>query len=123
MTALIDSSAWIEYFTASKKGQPLHSLLSGNEPLLVSSLNLFEIYYKFLKYSREEAEEKRVFISTRAEVIPPDKEIVVQAAHLKLNRHLSLADSIIWATAEKHNARLVTADLDFKGYKNLELLR
>ena len=123
MTALIDSSSWVDFFAGATRGKPVQTLLDSGEKIIMSSINLFEIYSKFFKYSEQEADEKRFFLLARTEVVPADKEIVVSAAKLKIQRGLSLADAIVWATAEKHGAKLVTADRDFRGYMPLELLR
>jgi predicted nucleic acid-binding protein len=123
MTALIDSSAWLDYFLAEKRGKPVRELLQSGEEILASSVNLFEVYFKLMKFFPSQAEENRLYLMSRCKIIPADKEIVLEAARIKLRRGLSFADSTVWATAERHNARLVTSDADFKGYKQLELLR
>ena len=123
MTTLIDSSAWLDHFLAEKRGLPLKELLQSDEKIITSSLNLFEVYYKSLRNFPKEAEEIRGYILSRSEVIPADKDIVRDAANVKLARGLSMADAIVWATAEKQGATLVTSDRDFKGYRPLQLLR
>ncbi len=123
MTAFIDSSAWLDYFLGSKNAVPVAQAMESGEKTITSTLNLLEVYYKYLKFFPEEAEEKRVFICSHAEVILPDNAIVLEAARLKNRRGLATVDAVVWATAEKHSARLLTSDKDFKGFKPLELLR
>ena len=101
----------------------MRRILSGPESVLVSSIVLMEVYARFLKKSPGEADEKKIFMLSRGQLISVDKEIVLDAARLKVRRGLSLADAIVWATAEKHNATLITADNDFRGYRPLQLLR
>ncbi|MFH1106768.1 MAG: type II toxin-antitoxin system VapC family toxin [Candidatus Micrarchaeota archaeon] len=123
MTALIDSSAWLDHFMAEKRGLEVRELLKSDEKVVTSSINLFEVYFQSLRKFPKEAEEIRGYILSRCDVIPADKEIVRDAAKVKLARGLSMADSIVWATAEKHGATIYTSDADFRGYRPLRLLR
>jgi predicted nucleic acid-binding protein len=123
MTVLIDSSAWFDHFFGNRRGEAVRRILAGDEAIIISSINLMEIYAHYLKKSPGEADEKKIFLLARCQLVPADKEVVLEAARVKVRRGLSLADAIVWATAEKHGAKLVCCDSDFRGYKPLELLR
>jgi len=47
----------------------------------------------------------------------------VRTAKLSHTLRLSMADSIILATARSHQARLHTMDADFEGLEDVELMR
>jgi predicted nucleic acid-binding protein len=53
-------------------------------------------------------------------VISLDKELSVDAAYCGVEHGLPLADSIVYATAQKYNATLWTQDADFKDLKDVK---
>ncbi len=74
-----------------------------------------ETYFWVLRqYGEKRAEEKRDTLRKRCFLIPLDETIAVDAAKIKLNLKLPLADSTILATARNQDAKLVTGDKDFK---------
>lgn len=65
------------------------------------------------------AEEKRKVMKERCFVISVDDEIAVDAAKIRNERKWGLGDSLIYATAKKENASVLTGDPDFKGLENV----
>ena len=59
----------------------------------------------------------------RATIVPVDASIALEAADVSLERDLAMADSIVYATARRYGARLVTADADFEGLPEAILVR
>ena len=55
--------------------------------------------------------------------MPVDESLALEAADLSLARGLAMADAIIYATAQRHGAKLVTADTDFEGLENAIVIR
>ena len=51
----------------------------------------------------------------RAVIEAVDESLALEAADLALAHGLGMADSIIYATAMRQNATLVTSDADFSG--------
>ena len=120
MTVLIDSWAWIEYFKGSKAGEKVKKYIEGKEKAIISAINIAEVYRWILKFYNDEiAEEKIEAMKERCFVIPVDEEIAVMAAKIKHEEKLGLGDAIIYATAMKENATLLTGDSDFKNKKNV----
>lgn len=120
MTVLIDSWAWIEYFRGSEAGKKAREYIEGGEELLVSTVNLAEIYRWFLKYYDEASAEKaRGIIKRRCVIIDVDEEIAVKAAKIRHEMGWGLGDSIIYATARRENAKVLTGDEDFKGVEGV----
>ncbi len=116
MTVLIDSWAWIEYWRGSKYAGKASKYIEGAETAVLSTINLAEIFFWVLRhYDEKKAEEKRETLKKRCYLIPPDEEIAVDAARFKRTLKLSLADSIILATAKTRDAKVVTGDKHFKG--------
>ena len=120
MTVLIDSWAWIEYFKGSESGKKAKKYIEGKEKAIISTINVAEVYRWILRFYNEKiAEEKIDIMKERCFVIPVDEEIAIMAAKIKHERKFGLGDAIIYATARKENAHLLTGDSDFKNMENV----
>ena len=120
-----DTYAWIEYFRGSSKGEKIKELLStgGYTPSIV----LAEIARKYVREGIEifEVEKRLLFIELKTAIIDVDSRLAIKAAELflKLYEHSaknklrtpSLADAIVYATAQMLKDDLVTGDKLFKG--------
>ncbi|MBI5797438.1 type II toxin-antitoxin system VapC family toxin [Candidatus Woesearchaeota archaeon] len=122
MTVLIDSCAWIEYFQGSQLGKKVDAYVRSDEEILVSTLNITEIYSYFLQTKSQKANAFIEFIFEKSFPIPVDTEIALHAAEYKKEKILGIADAIVLATAEKENAKILTGDNDFKGFPNVIFL-
>ena len=123
MTVLIDSWAWIEYWKGGKEAGRAAEYIEGPEEAIISSVNLAEVYYWVLKeYGRVAADEKSNSVLRRCYTIVPDVAIAINAAKLKGEYKLGLADSFVLATARSANATLVTGDPDLRKFKDVAFL-
>jgi predicted nucleic acid-binding protein len=59
----------------------------------------------------------------RAEVVVLDESLAIEAADLSLAHGLAMADAVVYATALRHGATLVTGDSDFDGLPSSVLIR
>ena len=119
MTVLVDSWAWIEYFKGSPPGLKASEIIESGRKLLLSAVNVSEIYLFLLRNKPEEADKLINFVLNSSFVISIDSKIALKAAKIKQNQKFGLADAIIMATAEENNANILTGDDDFKNFKNL----
>ena len=120
MTVLIDSWAWIEYFKGSKAGEKVKKYIEGKEKAIISAINIAEVYRWILRFYDEEiAKEKINVMKERCFIIPVDEEIAIMAAKIRHEEKLGLGDAIIYATAKKEGAILLTGDNDFKDKENV----
>jgi len=120
---LVDSSGWIEYLAARPKADKFASYIEGDEPLLTSVIQVYEIY----KVVRRDISEERAIESIsalHATLIESLAEsLALEAADIALEHGLAMADAIIFATARKHDAEIITADSDFDGLPGVTLIR
>jgi toxin FitB len=113
---LIDSWAWIEYFQGSETGIRVRNFLEDDEELIVSSINISEVYRWILRfYDEKAAEAKREAIKERCIVVDVDETIAVEAAKIKHRFGWGLGDSIVYSTAKLVGADVLTGDSDFMG--------
>lgn len=83
--------------------------------LLLSMINLGEVYYRVGKQrGRQQADKVLPLIrNLPLSIVPASDEAVLQAAALKMEHPLSYADAFAAALALARNARLVSGDPDF----------
>ncbi len=116
---LVDSSGWIEYLAGGGNAAFFRKPIESEEPLLVPSLSLFEVYRHMLRHiGREEA--LNVVAAMRSGVLVElDDLLALEAAELSIETKLALADSMMLATAHAHDAELWTQDSDFEGLEGV----
>ncbi len=107
---VVDSSGWLEYFTDSERASLFAFPIEDIENLLVPVICIYEVFKKVLRERGEDDALRAVSMMQAGQVIDLDTGLALEAA-----RHsLSLADSIIYATAMRHDATLWTQDEHFK---------
>lgn len=111
---LVDSSGWLEYFTGESLATKYASYLEKTTELLVPSLVLYEVYRWIKRHRGEEEALKYTAKMSEVRVIPLDDSLALYAADVALEHRLALADSVVYATALAHHAKLITSDADFK---------
>ena len=115
---LVDSSGWLEYFSGGPLSAKYARYLEKTTELLVPSLVLYEVYRWMKRHRGEEEALKYTAKMSEAKVIPLDDSLALYAADIALEHRLALADSIVYATALAHHAKLITSDSDFKDLPN-----
>lgn len=115
---VLDASALIALFTAEEGGLLTAKLMSqtrsGEVELHLAVINLFEVYYDFLKRgaSAEEASDflDELYGLPLSVADRLDRPWLQKAAELKVAYQMSVADSMGLALAQLLQATLVTAD-------------
>jgi len=112
---LIDSSAWLEYLTQDVDAAKFAPFIESGVSTLLPTIVLHEVV-KVLMRERGKIEADR-FVSEalRRVVVPLDEELALAAAQVSNETKLAMADAIIYATAQAHQAQLVTGDAAFRG--------
>ena len=117
---LVDSSGWLEYLSDSKNAKNYAEAIENTEELLVSSINIYEIYKKILIEKDENTAIRIVGLMRQAKVIDVNSSIAMQAAKLSYEKNIPMADSIIYTTAQINGAIVWTQDADFKGLESVK---
>jgi predicted nucleic acid-binding protein len=81
----------------------------------VSAIAVYEVYKVVRRDLSEERAIEAVSALRRAAIAPVDEPLALEAADLSLAHGLAMADSLVYATARRHGATLVTGDADFEG--------
>ena len=120
---LIDSSAWIEWLIGSKAGKSVAEFLPPQSEWIVPTVVQLELM-KWLVREMDEGKADEVIAFTQLCIIVPlDTRLALAAAdHCKAHK-LSIADAIIYATAQDRGAELVTCDAHFEGLEGVRYIR
>jgi len=117
---LVDSSGWIEYFIDGKNTDRFAAAIEDTERLIVSTLNIYEVFKKVIAERDENTALEAVAMMEQAKVIEVTSSIAMQAAKLSCIFKIPLADSIICITARENNAVVWTQDVDFEDMEGVE---
>ncbi len=112
---IVDSSGWLEYFADGPNADRFAAPLGNVAELLVPSITLYEVFKVVCRQRGEDAALQAVAMMQQGKVIELSSSIALLAAKLSLDLKIPMADSIILATAQIHNAVLWTQDDDFQG--------
>ncbi len=112
---VVDSSAWLSYFSDDNNSNVFSKPIEALETLLVPSITVTEVFKHVLRLRGEESALEIIAHMTQGKVISLDTQIAIDAGSFGIQHKLPLADSIIYATTLKYNATLWTQDSDFKG--------
>ncbi len=110
---LVDSSGWLEYLADSKNAKNFASAIENTEELIVSTINIYEIYKKVLLEKDENYALQVIALMQQAKVIEVSSSIAIQAAKFSFEKKIPMADSIIYITAKINDAIVWTQDEDF----------
>lgn len=116
---VVDSSAWLSYFASDQNSMVFAEPIENIPELLVPSITLTEIFKNVLRQRDDEAALVVVAHMQQGKVIALDRELAIDAAKFGVLHKLPLADSIIFATAQRYSAVLWTQDSDFEGLPNV----
>ena len=108
---VVDSSGWLEYFADTKRARLFAPAIEDLDHLVVPVLTVYEVFKKFLRERGESDALQAVSAMRSGQVIDLDVSLSLEAGRLAL----PLADSLIYATAQRYAATLWTQDDDFDG--------
>lgn len=119
---LVDSSGWLEYITSDSKADLFAPYLEGERPVLVPAIVLYEVRKILLQRQPKTIADLFVSEALRRTVVPVDQDTALAAAVISIQHALPMADALIYATAEKNGAELVTSDTHFNGLARVTFL-
>lgn len=117
---VLDANALIDFVESGpgmrKVDQLLHAAALEQNEILVSVMNLGEVFYwLWVKRSEERARQTLDGLSRLPiQIVPVDLPQAIKAGELKALHRIPYVDCIAAALALQHRAALVTADRDFE---------
>jgi toxin FitB len=110
---VVDSSGWLEYITGDDKAELFAPYFENDVRILVPVIVLYEVRKVLLRSFNETKADIFQFEALRREVIDIDEHIAMSAATVSIIHKLAMEDALIYATAQRHRARLITSDAHF----------
>lgn len=120
---LVDSSGWLEYFADGKNAKFFVQVIENTEELIVSTINLYEVYKKILLERDENSALQAIALMQQAKVVNITSSIAIMAAKLSCELKIPMADSLIYSTARIHDAVVWTQDADFKDLEEVKYFK
>ena len=109
---VVDSSGWLEYFADSANADFIAAAIEDEANLVVPAITVYEVFKRVLSQRGEESALSAAANMLRGYVIELDAALAIEAAQLSVQYKLPMADSIIFATAQRADAVLLTQDSD-----------
>ncbi len=120
---LVDTSAWIEWLTASPTGEALGPLLPDTGDWLVPTMVQLELSKWLAREVGDDKADQVIAFTQVCQIAPLDTHTALLAAEFCRSYKLATADAVIYATAHQHNARLVTCDAHFEGLSGVDYIQ
>src|SRR5947207_2696419 len=117
---VVDSSAWLEYFADGLNAEFFAPAIEDTSNLIVPTISIFEVFKRVLQQRGENEALQTVALMQQGRVVTLDVSAALAAAKISHDLKLPLADSIILATAQAHNAPLWTQDSAVDGLPGVE---
>ena len=117
---VVDSSAWLEFFNGGANLAEFRDAILNAGELLVPTVVLLEVERRLLQAGLPEGSQDILSGMRQGTVVDLDEILASQAAVLGVRHRLPLADSIVYATAQAHEAVVWTQDRDFEGLPGVE---
>ena len=116
---VLDSSCWLEYFADTDRADLFAPAIEAVETLIVPVLTVYEVVKKLVREAGDEVASAALSLMQRGRLVDIDLSLALESAV----NGLSVADSLIYATARRHGAVLWTQDARFDGLPGVQLFR
>lgn len=119
---LVDTSAWIEWLMGSATGRAVGTAMPSQDEWLVPTIVQLELAKWLTRELGEDRADQVIAFSQMCRIVPLDTRTALAAADLCARYRLATADAIIYATAQAHDAELLTCDAHFEGLDGVRYL-
>jgi len=119
---VVDSSGWLEYLTDNANADFFVLPIEDEANLLTPTICMYEVFKRVLLVFGEERAMDAMGVMSRGEIVDLNRQAAIEAARLSVQLKLSMADSIILATAQAYEATLWTQDAHFKDIEGVRFI-
>ena len=112
---LVDSSGWIEFLLDTDRAPLFLDPIMDHENLIVPTVSIYEVVKRIRRDTGEKDAVTALNAMVKGSVVDLDLSLAMDAAR----HNLPMADSIIYATAQRYGATLWTQDEDFETLPNV----
>ncbi len=124
MACVVDTSAWIEWLTGSDSIARLTPLFPAQDDYLIvpHAIVQLELSKWLMRELGEEQADRVIAYTQTCRISVLDTETALLAADLHRAYKLATADAIVYASALRAGARLLTCDAHFKNLPSVDYL-
>ena len=108
---VLDSSCWLEYFAGTPYAARFDAVIANPQTLIVPVVTIYEVVKKTARERGQELASMALSLMQQGQIVDLDLHLALAATAY----NLPLADSLIYATAQAHDATLWTQDQHFEG--------
>jgi toxin FitB len=112
---VVDSSGWIEFFTAGASGLLFKPVIEQRDRLLVPTINIYEVHKVLSRKLPAGAVQSCLDVMRQGRVLDLTDKRAVAAADIAANHKLAMADAVIYSMAREFDGTLWTQDVDYSG--------
>jgi toxin FitB len=112
---VVDSSGWIEFFTAGASGLLFKPVIEQRDQLLVPTINIYEVHKVLSRKLPAVAVQSCLDVMRQGRVLDLTDRRVVAAADIAAKHKLAMADAVIYSMVREFEGTLWTQDVDYKG--------
>ena len=116
---IVDSSGWLAYFADEPQAEHFHKPLNDPASLVVPTITLYEVFKVVLRETSENEALQAIAAMRKGHIVDLTPSLAISASKLSLENNLSMADSIILATAKDNEAVIWTLGSVFKNIKGV----
>jgi predicted nucleic acid-binding protein len=125
---VIDAYAWVEYFNGSSLGEKVKGIVEDRDNnIFTNIITIAELssYCKRKHFPFQEIKKTLLALSTIYQIDLSFAEEVgeLHATLRKERKHIGMADLSVLLTARKLHAKVVTGDEDFRGLKEVLMIK
>ena len=119
---VVDSSGWIEFFTAGASGLLFKPVIEQRDQLLVPAINIYEVYKILSRKLPAGAVLSCLDVMRQGRVLDLTDRRALAAADIAGKHKLAMADAVIYSMSREFDATLWTQDVDYEGLVGVNYL-
>ena len=118
-SCLIDTCGWIEWFLDDVLAEQFSPYFQQISNIIVPTVLQYELYKWVCRERDEETAQAIIEVTKQSKIIVLDTDLALLAAKLASQYQLSVADALIYATAQQEQVKLITSDNHFSELPNV----
>ncbi len=120
---VVDSSGWLEYFADGPNVDFFAPPIEDTAQLIIPTISIYEVFKRVLQQRGEGEALQAIAVLAQGQVVELNTTLALNAAKLSVDHKLPMADSIMLATAQAHDATLWTQDADFEAIPGVKYIK
>jgi len=119
---IVDSSGWLEYFANGENALFFAPIIEDTGRLIVPVICIYEVFKRLIIQRGENTALVHIGDMHHGQIADLTVAIALGAAKISTEQKITMADSIILATAHAYKATLWTQDEDFEGIDGVQYI-